>query len=71
MSSGAYMTFNPEHDTPRSELFYNLADRLEGQIDDPANLDDPKWLRRHASKVRSRALRKEKAVEHKQSQKSE
>ena len=62
------MTFKPEHDTPHSEWLHNLADKLEGQIDDLANSDDPKWLRRNASKVRSRALRKEKAVEHKQSQ---
>ena len=62
------MTFKPEYDTPHSELLHNIADRLEGKIDHPANSDDPKWLGRNASKKRSRAVRKEKAVEHKLSQ---
>ena len=68
MDSEAFMTFKPQHDTPNSELLHNMADRLESQIDDPAHSDDPKWLRRNASKKRSKALRKEKAVEHKLSQ---
>ena len=67
-NNGALMTFKPNHDTPRSDLLHKIADKLEGQIGDPANLDDPKWLGRNASKKRLKALKKEKALEHKLSQ---
>lgn len=36
-----------------------LADRLEAQIVDPLNTDDPRWLRRWAGKVRRLAAQKE------------
>ena len=62
------MPFKPEHDPPHSEWLHRLADKLEGQTDDPANPDDPKWLARNAPKSRIRARKKEKAVEHKLSQ---
>jgi hypothetical protein len=62
------MTFKPEYDTPQSQLLHRIADKLEGQVDDPANPDDPKWLVRNAAKKRLRAGKKEKAVEHKLSQ---
>jgi len=65
------MTLRPKYDTPRSEWLHNVADKLEGQIDDPANSDDPKWLARHASKARLKAVKKDKAVEHKLSQRRE
>ena len=62
------MTSKPNYDTPRSELLHSFADKLDAQIDDPTNPDDPKWLARHAAKVRRRALKKEKSLEHKVSQ---
>ena len=42
------------------------ADRLEGQIQDPQNRDDPRWLRRWAEKMRRLAAQKEKAKAHKE-----
>jgi hypothetical protein len=64
------MAFKPKYDRPHSELLHRIADKLEGQVDDPANPDDPKWLARNAAKKRLRARKKEKAVEHKLSQRA-
>ena len=44
---------------------YAWADKLEAQIDDPANRDDPRYLRRWADKIRRLAIKKEKSVTHK------
>ena len=44
---------------------YIWANRLEAQMTDPLNADDPKWLRRQAEKMRSLAAKKERAKEHK------
>ena len=44
------------------ELFA-LADRLEAQIADPLNTDDPRWLRRWSGKVRRLASEKEGCLE--------
>ena len=41
------------------------ADKLEKQIHDPQNQDDPKWLRRWADDMRRLAAQKEKAQAHK------
>ena len=50
-------------------MMVNLTTTLRDQTaDDPANPDDPKWLARNATKSRIRARKKEKAVEHKLSQ---
>jgi hypothetical protein len=62
------MTSKSDYETPRPELLHRIAVNLEGQIDDPANSDDPKWLVRNAAKKRLRPLKQEKAVEHKLSQ---
>jgi len=51
-----------------AESSFNDADALERQIDDPCNKDDPKYLQRMARRVRDIALKKEKAHEHKESQ---
>lgn len=40
-----------------------LADRLEAQLHDALNTDDPRWLKRWAAKVRRLALQKEQAFE--------
>jgi hypothetical protein len=47
-----------------SEL-YAWADKLEAQIADSANRDDPKYLQRWADKIRRLAVKKEKSVAHK------
>jgi len=52
-----------------AEELYALADELEARIENPINTDDPKWLRRWVKRVRRLAGEKEKAVEHKKSQK--
>ncbi len=52
-----------------SEELYAKADEFEKQITDPENTDDPKWLQRWANRIRKLALQKEKAKEHKDSQK--
>jgi hypothetical protein len=44
-----------------AELF-TWADKLEGQIKDPANTDDPRWLQRRSDRVRRLAARKETAL---------
>lgn len=44
------------------------ADRLESQIQDPRNQDDPRWLRRWAAKMRLLASKKEEARAHKERQ---
>jgi hypothetical protein len=40
-----------------------LADRLEAQVRDPLNTDDPRWLKRWAAKVRRLAQQKERALD--------
>jgi hypothetical protein len=40
-----------------------LADRLEAQVHDPLNTDDPRWLKRWAAKIRRLAAQKERAFE--------
>jgi hypothetical protein len=40
-----------------------LADRLEAQVHDPLNTDDPRWLKRWATKVRRLAEQKERALD--------
>jgi len=52
-----------------AEELYAFADELEARIESPTNTDDPKWLRRWINRVRRLAGEKEKAVEHKESQK--
>jgi hypothetical protein len=47
---------------------YAKADALEAQIDDPNNLDDPRWLRRWAAKIRQLAKQKDAALAHKAGQ---
>jgi hypothetical protein len=44
------------------------ADALEAQISDPANIDDPRWLRRWVDKIRRLAKQKDAAVAHKDRQ---
>lgn len=50
-----------------AELFA-WADKLELQIKDPTNEDDPKWLQRWANKMRKLAASKENKRDHKKSQ---
>lgn len=45
------------------------ADRLEAQIREEGNADDPRWLQRWADKLRRLAMQKERALEHKERQK--
>ena len=45
-----------------------LADQYLARLDDPENSDDPKWLKRRATRLRKLARQKEKALEHKLSQ---
>ena len=45
------------------------ADKLEARSKTPGDKDDPKWLRRIARGCRRRAVKKEKAFEHKSVQK--
>ena len=44
---------------------YAWADRMEAQIKDPLNRDDPRWLQRWADKMRRLASKKELNVTHK------
>ena len=53
----------------RSEVLAATADKLEARSQIPSDTDDPKWLRRVARSCRRRAVKKEKAVEHKSIQK--
>jgi cyclopropane fatty-acyl-phospholipid synthase-like methyltransferase len=46
------------------------AAKLEAQIADPKNSDDPRWLQRWAGKLRALAAKKEKAKAHKQRKKT-
>jgi hypothetical protein len=54
--------------TPTAEQVAARAEELEAQMDDPANHDDPKWLRRGAETLRQVAAKKEKAFAHKRAQ---
>ena len=53
----------------RSEIFAAAADKLEARSKTLGDKDDPKWLRRIARGCRRRAVKKEKAFEHKSVQK--
>ncbi len=64
---GRLSGFNGMESHTADEL-YAWADRLETQINDPENTDDPKWLQRWADKMRRLALQKEKAKQHKNTQ---
>jgi hypothetical protein len=48
-----------------AELFA-WADRLEAQILDPKNPDDPRWLKRWAGKIRRLAEQKSRSIENKE-----
>jgi len=52
-----------------SERLAATADKLDARSKIPGDKDDPKWLRRVARSYRQRAVKKEKAVEHKSIQK--
>jgi hypothetical protein len=54
---------------PRSEVLAATADKLEARSQIPSDKDDPKWLKRVARSYRRRAVKKEKAFEHKSVQK--
>jgi hypothetical protein len=56
-------------ETFAAEELFAWADKLEAQIKDPANTDDPRWLQRRADKVRRLAGRKEKAFQQRNRQK--
>ena len=45
--------------------------RIEFQMDDPSNKDDPRWLQRWKQRVIRGVIIKEKAIEHKGNQKKE
>ena len=51
-----------------ADELHQHADRLELQVADPRNTDDPKWLRRWANRIRQLARRKEVSGEHKRTQ---
>lgn len=51
--------------SPTSAELFAWGDRLEAQIKDPANRDDPKWLQRWAGKLRDLAIKKHRAIIHK------
>jgi hypothetical protein len=44
-------------------------EKIEFQIYDPSNKDDPRWLNRIAIKMKKWEIKKEKAIEHKQNHK--
>jgi hypothetical protein len=48
-----------------AEELHALADTLQSQASDPANKDDPKWLKRRGDRLRALAEKKQKALEHK------
>jgi hypothetical protein len=52
----------------RSERFATAAEKLEARSLDPRDKDAPGWLRKIASKFRLRAVKKERAIEHKRHQ---
>jgi hypothetical protein len=52
-----------------AEELHSFADQYESEINNPKNTDDPKWLQRRADKLRALAIQKEKALDHKSSQK--
>jgi hypothetical protein len=54
-------------DSHTAAELYAWADKLEAQIQDPANPDDPNWLKRWAEKMRRLATVKEKMQAHKRS----
>ena len=55
-------------DKHTSQELYIMADEEERKIKDPNNTDDPKWLKRRADRLKSLAIKKEKAIEHKENQ---
>jgi hypothetical protein len=48
-----------------ADQLFAHAEKLEAQIKDPANTDDPKWLQQWADKIRWLARQKETAKAHK------
>lgn len=51
-----------------SQELFDLADEYDRKISDPTNTDDPKWLKRRSERLRKLASKKEKSLEHKNSQ---
>lgn len=45
-----------------------IADEYLRRLDDPMNTDDPKWIKRREKRIRKLARQKERALEHKLSQ---
>jgi hypothetical protein len=54
--------------TPTAKQVATRANEIAAQIDDPANHDDPKWLKRRVKVLRQVATKKEKAFAHKRAQ---
>lgn len=53
-----------------AEKLFARADKLEAQITDPANTDDPNWLRSRAARLRGWAARRGKGYEQRQKEKA-
>jgi hypothetical protein len=56
---------------PTAKQVAARAEEVEAQIEDPANRDDPNWLRRKAAVLRQVATKKEKALAEKLAQRRE
>lgn len=54
---------------PLADRFFASAQKLEDEAEERTSTDDPKWLRRQASKFRILARKREKGLEHKSAQK--
>jgi hypothetical protein len=50
------------------EQLRDWAASFSAAIDDPENTDEPKWLQRWVDRINRLADRKERSIEHKQSQ---
>ena len=50
-------------------ILFNNANKLDAALNSPLSTDDPRWLQRMAKANRYRALKKEKSLAHKTSQK--
>jgi hypothetical protein len=53
-----------------AEKLLARAEKLEAQITDPANKDDPNWLRWRAARLRRWAARREKGHEQREQEKA-
>jgi hypothetical protein len=51
-----------------SDELFVMAEEYAYKLNDPTNTDDPKWLKRRVNRLRTLAIAKEKAKEHKASQ---